>query len=462
MKIIAKAAAAALCVVLSAAAAPEAGAGFVEHFKAATRAHEAGDYPGMERELQAALKLRPGHPTALYKLAAARALRGEADAAVEVLETLAEMGLVYEPAADEDFAALRGKDAFEDVGRDLARNRRRVGDARVAFRLQQATFIPEGLAFDDDRKAWFVSGAHERRIQRVTASGDEQDFVQPGAGGLWAPLGMAAESGRRLLWVASAAVPEMENAQPDEIGRSAVLAYDLDTGRFRGRYLLDDGEPHLLGDLIAPYRGTLYATDSKAGRLYALDTAGGKFRALTPPGALSSPQGLVLSRDRRYLYVADYTQGLFRYALNGGELMRLEVAPGISVYGIDGLYRYDDDLIAVQNGIRPHRVVQFTLDRGGKRVRHARVLAANHEEFDEPTLGVVVGRRFRFVANSQWNKFDDQHRLPPAEKLRRPVVMWVDLHDEPPRERERAPRAAPQPAPGPALPLPRICPLPPC
>lgn len=454
-----------LAPTLHGADAPAAG-GFVEHFKAATQAHDARDYAEMERQLRAALKLRPAHPAALYDLAAALVLRGERKEALETLELLADMGLAYDPSGDEDFAALRGSDRFDEAVRDLARNRKPAGGADVAFRLLQPTFIPEGLAFDEDTKHFFVSGVHERRIQRVGPDGRETDFVPPGGGGLWAPLGMVADASRRLLWVATAAIPEMKNADPGELGRAAILAYDLDNGRFKRRLAMpEDGAAHVLGDLVLARDGTIYTTDSKGGRLYAVDSTRGTWRALTAPGALASPQGLVLSGDRRFLYVADYTQGLFRYELDGGALTRLEVAPEICVYGIDGLYRRGDNLIAVQNGIRPHRVVRLRLDRGGRRVRSARVLAANLKDFDEPTQGVIVGRRFSFIANSQWNKFGKDYRLPPAERLRRPTVLRLTLEDD---EDDDAPRrsrrAAPQQAPGGAplrVPLP-VCPFPPC
>jgi len=417
-----------VALALAAAGTQASSAGFVERFKAATAAYEAKDYARMEAELLEALKLRPAHPTATYNLASARALRGDAKAAVKTLDELADMGLSFDPAADADFASLKEDRGFAEVRRAFARNRTPLGNPERAFRLRSPTFIPEGLAYDERRKYFYVGSVHERRIQRVRRDDTEEDFVKPGVGGLWAPLGMVADARRRLLWVASTALPEMQNADPAELGRSAVLGYDLDTGAPKHRFVLDDGAgPHALGDLLVLGDGTIYTTDSRAGVLYALDPGTGKFTAATRPGELASPQGLALSRDRRRLYVADYTQGLYAYELESRSLQRLEVAPGVSVYGIDGLYRYADDLIVVQNGIRPHRIVRLRLaDRGG-RVRRAEVLAANRKEFDEPTLGAVVADDFYFVANSQWGRFDANHKLPPNDQLRRPLVMRLPL-----------------------------------
>lgn len=421
-----------LALLLSVAAITSLAAqGFVELFNAATAAYNARDYKTMELRLTEALALRPAHPTALYNLAAAHALRGNAAGALDTLGALAKMGLSFEPAADADFAALAQDTRFAEVNAHFARNREPAGSTMVLFRVFTPTFIPEGIAYDSDSGAYFVGGAHEREIVRIPRGAQTVDsFVTPGAGGLWAPLGMQADPPRRLLWVATAAIPQMRNAEPGELGRAAVLAYDLGSGRLKRRHRLpDDGAEHVLGDLEVLRNGTIYVTDSKAGLLYALNSTSGKFTALTRPGQLASPQGLALSQDRKTLYVADYTQGLFAWDIEKKTLSRLEVGAGISVYGIDGLDRYENQLVAVQNGIRPHRVVRFKLDPAGRRVLHARVMAANLAEFHEPSLGVVVGNRYSFVANSQWNRFDQNNRLPPKDQLRSPVVLRISLEE---------------------------------
>ena len=52
-------------------------------------------------------------------------------------------------------------------------------------------------------------------------------------------------------------------------------------------------------------------------------------------------------------------------------------------------------------------------------------LAANLPEFDEPTLGTIVGDDFYFVANSHWNRFDANNELPGG--LTGPIVLKLSL-----------------------------------
>ena len=74
-------------------------------------------------------------------------------------------------------------------------------------------------------------------------------------------------------------------------------------------------------------------------------------------------------------------------------------------------------LIAIQNGIRPYRVVRLRLDELPQRHSHPlEVLESNHTLFDEPTTGAVVRDRYYFIGNSHWPAFADG-KTPDTEAL---------------------------------------------
>lgn len=105
----------------------------------------------------------------------------------------------------------------------------------------------------------------------------------------------------------------------------------------------------------------------------------------------------------------------------GGHYLLL---PGIQA--VDG----DDargDLIVIQNGVNPHRVARLTLSEDGSRVTRAEILEMNNALFDEPTLGVVAGGWFHYVANSQWGRFDKHGTLFPMDRLAEPVILKMKL-----------------------------------
>jgi hypothetical protein len=95
--------------------------------------------------------------------------------------------------------------------------------------------------------------------------------------------------------------------------------------------------------------------------------------------------------------------------------------------GIDGLVADGHGgLLAIQNGIAPHRVVRLALDAAGTRVVSGQILAMGLAEMNEPTLGERVGDELYFVANSQWGSFDKGH-IWPMEKLSEPAVLALEL-----------------------------------
>lgn len=144
-----------------------------------------------------------------------------------------------------------------------------------------------------------------------------------------------------------------------------------------------------------------------------------------PAGTLLSPQGITEDASGTGFFVADYTGGLWHLVAASGALMRLAAAPDVNVYGIDGLYRHGAALIAVQNGHRPHRVTRLTLSDDGRQVSGQSFLAAGLPEFDDPTLGTIIGGRFHFVANSHWPAFGPDKSLP--DGLSPPLIMAVEL-----------------------------------
>lgn len=230
------------------------------------------------------------------------------------------------------------------------------------------------------------------------------------------------------LWFTSAAVAQFDGVG-DDLGKSGVFRFDLEYGAISEHCLLPDSDDEeVLGDLILAPDGVIYTTDSLTGTVYRYDPGSEAFEILVERGAFGSPQGLVLDEAAENLYVADYIGGLYRVSLEDRSVQKLTIAANVTDYGIDGLYRHGDELIVIQNGIRPHRVVGLQLAEDGLSIVAGRTLASNLEEFDEPTLGLVRGDDFYFVANSHWNRFDRDNRLP--EALSGPIILRVSLRDK--------------------------------
>ena len=105
----------------------------------------------------------------------------------------------------------------------------------------------------------------------------------------------------------------------------------------------------------------------------------------------------------------------------------METAGAVLAPGIDGLYCHRGRLIGIHNGVAPHRVVRFGLLPSGERILEAEVLELAHRRYPEPTLGVLVEGALFYVANSQWERFGPDGRIPDLDRLERPVVLRLPL-----------------------------------
>jgi sugar lactone lactonase YvrE len=392
---------------------------------AAAEAYERRDFAAFLAHSQALVDLLPTSATARYNLACALSLTGDATGAVAALEWLAQRGVAFDVDADSDLDPVRAAAGFPAVAarmRDLARP---LGDGDLAFTVPEKDLLAEGVAYDPRTGAFFVTGVHRRKIVRVDASGRARDFVPEARDGLCSAQAAVADPARRALWVSSGCSPLAAGAPPEERGRSWLLEYDLDDATLRRR-LAAPVAGGRVSDLALGPDGTLYAADDGGGRVYALGPKEDALRVLVAAGPLVSPQGLAVSSDGRDLFVADYTRGIARVDLATGTVALLPAPDDVLLTGIDGLVLAGDSLVGIQNGLRPHRIVRVGLDPERTRVLGATVLARALPEWDEPTLGVLVGSDLYYVANSQYRLFADDG-TPDLARLRPPMVLRLRL-----------------------------------
>ncbi len=379
------------------------------------RAYQDQDFAAMVSAARRGLAARPAHPGAGFNLALAHALHGDREEALAALNELLRRGIDFGADDLEEFAAVRELGAWRSYTDGLRRLREPQGLAEPAFKLDDGQFVPEGIAIDADGVLYLGSIRKGLLLRDGKVLSDRQ--------GHWSVFGMRFDEDGSL-WFASAAVAQLEDVG-DDLGKTGLFRIDPASGELsRAAILPQYQENQLLGDLVIDGK-VIYATDSLSGAVYRYDIADDEYSTLVEPGLMRSPQGLVLDAAGAHLYVADYPSGLYRVSLRDGDAQEVPVPPLTSAYGIDGLYRHGNELIAVQNGIRPHRVVAFTLSADGSTVLASRILAANLADFDEPTLGAVQENVFYFVANSHWNRFDAGNGLP--EGLAGPVILKIRL-----------------------------------
>jgi len=364
------------------------------------------DFAAAKKDYRDALTLMPQHPTAVYRLALASASLGKRQEALALLNRIAAMGLQLPASFDTSFAMLKANGDLERLKKAIARSTAPLCDCTVEFDGPRQPFIAEGIAFDPHGKRLLVSSVYQRRIVAI-ADGHVRDFAMLPAG--LSPFSITLDSVRDRIWVSAASLTQSHGATPAQRGHSALLAFDLQSGALVANVAGPSGTD--LGDgTLAPDR-TVYVTDSRKGGVYRLKPAGTTLQPVTT--ALSSAQGIAISRDSRSALVADYALGLMRLDLATGKLAAIAAPATVTTLGIDGLEAASDgSFVATQNGISPARIVHFWLSPGWSRVTRLDVVARNAQAIADPSLLAVSGKDVYVVGVSQWASFDDEKSEP--------------------------------------------------
>ena len=400
-----------------------------EAYRRAVTAYRQHDLVVARTEMERAAEWWPTQQA--YLDAAARlaaAARDTADAA-RWLRRLADLGVGTDVRNDSTFRALAGATALDSAVSRLASATAPIVRGRVRLTVADTTLYPEGVAFDARHARWFMGSVRQRKVVAIERDGSVRDFVASGTDGLAGVFGMAVDSVRQTLWVATTALPRMQGFTAADSGRVGVYGFDLETGRLRRKAWMarDSSAAHTVGDVAVAPNGDVYVSDSEAPRILMLAAGSDSLvRFLTHP-LFRSLQGMAITPDGRTMYVADYSHGLVRVSLASKTVDLLGGAPGVTLLGVDGLYWHRGALIGVQNGVTPARVVRFCLDPSGRSVRRLEVMDRNPAVADEPTLGAVEGDALVYVATSQWEKYDDTGQRIAGSRLRSAIALSVAL-----------------------------------
>src|SRR6185369_12033744 len=109
------------------------------------------------------------------------------------------MGLSFNLGKDADFADLKDDLRFQKVTDTMSANLQPVVKSETAFELAEKDFLPEGLAYDQKTKSFFVASVHQRKIVKRLPIGDVKP-LSVATDGLWSVLAIAVDSQRRVLW----------------------------------------------------------------------------------------------------------------------------------------------------------------------------------------------------------------------------------------------------------------------
>ncbi len=399
---------------------------------ALTRARDArlaGDRAGFVRYVRAADSLAPAHPALLLSLARGYAGAGDAEGAYRALERLAAYGLAADVAADGDFALVRGRPGFRELAGRLAAGAAPVVRSDTALVVADPDLIPESVAYDPVNGAFYLGSLAHNKVVRVAPDGSVADFARVGPAGR--VIGVRIDPRRRHLWAVTVIRdPRAPRTFAGTGGRTALLQYELDTGRLLQRYPPgEDAYPHAFNDVVVAPGGDVYVTDHFGNAVYRIPAGSDRLQLFHGGGPrFHWPNGLDLAPDGKRLYVA-HVEGITVLELESGRATPLSRPDGVAMADVDGLYACEGALVAVQRMPDFEQVARFRLSPSGDAVTAVEVLERRHPAYAQPTTGVVVGSSLYYVASSHFARLSDG-RLTPAAKPAASVVLRLPLGAE--------------------------------
>ncbi len=390
------------------------------------RAHGArvrGDWGTFRATAQEIVGLLNGSPDALLDLARGKAHTGDERGALADLQTIAAMGQ-SRPIIEQlpDFASIRGDRDFKIVLQRMTANATALSFGKPAFTIADRRLLPEDIDYDAATAQFFLTSVLEKKIAIVDRNGRLRDFAKSPSD--WPMLALKVDAKRRIVWATEVALDGFSSVNKRDWGRSAVLAYDADSGKLLRR--IEGPRPSALGDMALDSYGNVLVSDGNGGGVYSAGISG-PFKRVDA-GDFISPQTPAFIPGTSNVFVPDYVRGLGILNIRTRHVRWIPMENRYALEGIDGLYFVDNTLIAVENGTSPERVIRFQLDSARTHVTSARDIERATPNID-PTHGVVVGSEFYYISNAGWDALGDNGAVKRGLALSFPRIMRAPLSD---------------------------------
>jgi len=418
---------AAICpaaLLAQAAPAPTATDQFARLQAELRRTHESGDAAAYLATAQSMYSFLNGSPRGTLQLMSAQSFAAKPDEALHSFAQFVAMGQANEEVLKaKSFDPLRALPRYQDIYASMAANAASKSTASEAFRLESSARIPEDLDYDPESKDFYISTVLGKQILRVTMAGQTKLFA--GAPDQWPMMALKIDSRRRILWATEVALDGFAAAAKADWGRSAILEYDLRSGRLLRRI---EGPPQAaLGDMALASNGDPIVSDGEHGGVYRVNGSTQSTERIDA-GDFVSPQTPAVLADGKHILVPDYVRGLGLLDLTSKHVDWIPMEGKHALSGIDGLYALGSALIATQNGTTPERVVRFALTASMTGVLSESTIERATPTLGDPTHGVVVGDYFYYIANSGWNLLDEHGNLLEGKRLPVSSVMRAKIH----------------------------------
>lgn len=390
----------------------------------AMEAHRKGDNQTFYTSIREALAIHPYHQGLLYQAGIAATLNNKKDEAFQYLR--AALLIRTDFSLDiPDLSTLTTDPRYDALKKLQATLSHTIIHSDTLFVIRDKTLHIESITPGEKEGVFYAACIHKRKVVRVV-DGEVQDIKGLGPDRPGAVFDVKMDRDGRHLWISSSPMPEMEDA--GQSAASAVIRYDTREEKIADIYLpMNTTEELIFGSLAFDPAGEVYVSDSKSNLIFRVDRKQKKLIQYHSSEEFWNIQGLAFSPDGKFMFVADYVKGIFRIDRKNFEAKLLQPRFDMSLKSVDGLVFYKNTLIAIQNGVFPMRVVQYTLSKSMDQLTGYTIIDQAHPAFHEPTQGSLSGDVFYYVAGSYWEGYDETRALKPDSQLKEVAILKTNL-----------------------------------
>ena len=346
-------------------------------------------------------KVRPYEPSYMANIIAACALVNRPRTAYHYLLQMQQQGFANDLNKNPDTQSIRDTEVWEYLVNLMVNAGFPNGSGEIAFTLPAEFARPAAITWDEGRGRFLVGTEQEGAIIAVSEDGSTQVLIQANdENGLWAIRGLHADQANNRLWVSSAAIPGFSSYQAIDKGRGALFEFDLKTLELKDRFNVPvDGLKHELGPMAVSGDGDIYIADLAQPIVLRKTAQGKNLETFVASKDLVALRDLAFSPDNGKLYIADGFMGVMVVDPAQQTSVMLTGPENLNLGAISGLFYDQGQLVMIQNGFEPQRLMRLELDASGTNVETIIPLAMSLEEFDRPAFGTIRGDNVYYFAN---------------------------------------------------------------
>ncbi len=276
-------------------------------------------------------------------------------------------------------------------------------NSEIAFIVKDKELIPEGITYSSTTGSFYLGSINKTKIIRIDPdTGENTDFVSPDILGMLV-LGMTVDEKRGFLW----ACAEGLKGPPY---KSAIAKFELCSGKLLKTYDHVDSLQYTFNDITLDSEGNAYFTDRANHSILKIVSAVDSIDLIYKSNEIEYPNGITISPDDKYLYIASATKGIRVIRLNDKRIVG-SVNKEINSGGIDGLKYYKGSLIGIQNWVEDSKdikIARYFLDEAKANITEMEIIDQDNPYFNTPTTFVIVDDHLYCIANSQVGNFSNE------------------------------------------------------